>query len=50
MQSTESPPTRSRVSEAVDWTKGLWDDHPKKSLETFGRQITMGIEAITELF
>ncbi|MFD4458404.1 MlaE family ABC transporter permease [Nocardia sp. NPDC058480] len=50
MQSTESPPTRSRVSEAADWTKGLWDDHPKKSLETFGRQITMGIEAITELF
>ncbi|MFD4352833.1 MlaE family ABC transporter permease [Nocardia sp. NPDC058519] len=50
MQSTESPPTRSRASEAVDWTKGLWDDHPKKSLETFGRQITMGIEAITELF
>ena len=50
VQSTESPPTRSRVSEAVDWTKGLWDDHPKKSLETFGRQITMGIEAITELF
>jgi phospholipid/cholesterol/gamma-HCH transport system permease protein len=50
VQSTESPPTRSRVSEAADWTKGLWDDHPKKSLETFGRQITMGIEAITELF
>ncbi|WP_278260965.1 ABC transporter permease [Nocardia sp. AG03] len=49
MQSTKSPPTRSRVGEAVDWTKGLWDDHPKKSLETFGRQITMGIEAITEL-
>ncbi|MEV0249744.1 ABC transporter permease [Nocardia sp. NPDC050712] len=49
MQSTKSPP-RSRISDAVDWTRGYWEDHPKKSLETFGRQITMGISAVAELF
>ncbi|MBP2188266.1 MlaE family ABC transporter permease [Nocardia goodfellowii] len=49
MQSTKSPP-RSRFSDAVDWTRGYWEDHPKKSLETFGRQITMGIAAVAELF
>ncbi|QBS42214.1 ABC transporter [Nocardia sp. CS682] len=50
MQSTESPPTGSRMSDVVDWTKGYWADHPKASLETFGRQITMGIAAVAELF
>lgn len=38
------------MSDAVDWTKGYWTDHPKASLETFGRQITMGIAAVAELF
>ncbi|WP_199856509.1 ABC transporter permease [Nocardia suismassiliense] len=38
------------MSDAVDWTKGYWADHPKASLETFGRQITMGIAAVAELF
>lgn len=50
MQSTTSPPTGSRFSDAVDWTKAYWEDHPKRSLETFGRQITMGIAAVAELF
>ncbi|UGT65014.1 MlaE family ABC transporter permease [Nocardia asteroides] len=50
MQSTKSPPTGSRLSGAVDWTKGYWEDHPKRSLETFGRQILMGIAAVAELF
>ncbi|MFC8047046.1 MlaE family ABC transporter permease [Nocardia sp. NPDC057353] len=40
----------SRLSGAVDWTKGYWEDHPKRSLETFGRQILMGIAAVSELF
>ncbi|WP_040800138.1 MlaE family ABC transporter permease [Nocardia higoensis] len=50
MQSTKSPPGGSRISEAVDWTRAYWEDHPKRSLETFGRQITMGISAVAELF
>ncbi|WP_324247118.1 ABC transporter permease [Nocardia sp.] len=50
MQSTKSPPGGSRINEAVDWTRAYWEDHPKRSLETFGRQITMGISAIAELF
>jgi phospholipid/cholesterol/gamma-HCH transport system permease protein len=40
----------SRVNAAADWTRAYWQDHPKRSLETFGRQITMGVEAVTELF
>jgi phospholipid/cholesterol/gamma-HCH transport system permease protein len=40
----------SRMSGAFDWTRGYWQDHPKRSLETFGRQITMGIAAVAELF
>jgi len=50
VQSTKSPPGGSRINEAVDWTRAYWEDHPKRSLETFGRQITMGISAIAELF
>jgi phospholipid/cholesterol/gamma-HCH transport system permease protein len=38
------------MSDAVEWAKGYWEDHPKRSLETFGRQITMGIAAVAELF
>ncbi len=49
MQSTKSPPAGSRLSDAVEWTKDYWRDHPKKSLETLGRQMTMGAQAITEL-
>ncbi|MGY5226917.1 MlaD family protein, partial [Nocardia asiatica] len=50
MQSTESPPSGSRFSDAADWTRSYWQDHPKRSLETFGRQITMGFAAVAELF
>ncbi|MEG8183312.1 ABC transporter permease [Nocardia terpenica] len=38
------------MSEAVDWTRAYWQDHPKRSLETFGRQMTMGVQAVAELF
>ncbi|QXQ16052.1 MlaE family ABC transporter permease [Skermania piniformis] len=47
---TESPPKPSRLSASTDWLRGYWRDHPKRSLETFGRQITMGIQAIAQLF
>ncbi len=40
----------SRMSGALDWSRGYWQDHPKRSLETFGRQITMGAAAVAELF
>ncbi|MFR9753696.1 MlaE family ABC transporter permease [Nocardia sp. 004] len=50
MQSTESPSTGSRFGDAVDWTRSYWRDHPKRSLETFGRQISMGFAAVAELF
>lgn len=49
MQSTKSPPTGSRLSGAVEWTRDYWRDHPRRSLETLGRQMTMGLEAVTEL-
>ncbi|RJO76952.1 ABC transporter permease [Nocardia panacis] len=49
MQSTESPPRGSRFGIAVDWTKTYLDAHPKRSIETFGRQIGMGFAAIAEL-
>ncbi|RDI61507.1 MlaE family ABC transporter permease [Nocardia pseudobrasiliensis] len=35
---------------AVDWTRSYWQDHPKRSLETLGRQMTMGVAAVAELF
>jgi phospholipid/cholesterol/gamma-HCH transport system permease protein len=49
---TKSPPeeSRSSASAAYDWSKGWVRDHPKRSLETFGRQITMGGHAISTLF
>jgi phospholipid/cholesterol/gamma-HCH transport system permease protein len=50
VHSTQSPPARSQVSAAGSWARGYWQDHPKRSLETFGRQITMGVQAIVELF
>lgn len=40
----------SRTSDALDWGKGYWQDHPKRSLETLGRQMIMGGAAVAELF
>lgn len=50
MQVTKSPPTGSRLSDAVDWTRAYWQDHPKRSLETGGRMMAMGTAAVAELF
>ncbi len=47
---SEGPPKQSRLSAATGWARGYWRDHPRRSLETFGRQITMGIQAIAQLF
>ncbi|HEY5857430.1 MAG TPA: ABC transporter permease [Aldersonia sp.] len=49
MHATEALPDRSRVTAAREWAHGYWRDHPQRSLETFGRQITMGIAAIVEI-
>ncbi|MVU79902.1 ABC transporter permease [Nocardia sp. ET3-3] len=38
------------MNTAVDWAKGYWQDHPKRSLETGGRMMSMGVSAVAELF
>ncbi|MFI6871088.1 MlaE family ABC transporter permease [Nocardia sp. NPDC050406] len=55
MQLTKSPggdgsPTQSRLNAAADWTRKYWEDHPKRSLETGGRMMAMGVSAVAELF
>ncbi|MBD0321999.1 MAG: ABC transporter permease [Aldersonia sp.] len=50
MHSTQSPPVRSQTRAAAIWAQGYWHDHPRRSFETFGRQISMGVAAIVELF
>ncbi|WP_307828491.1 ABC transporter permease [Antrihabitans sp. YC2-6] len=42
-------PKQSSVASAGRWAKGYYQDHPKRSLETFGRQISMGGQALSEL-
>lgn len=50
MVPTENRPGSSQLAIASDWAKGYWRDHPRRSLETGGRQIAMGVQAIAELF
>ena len=50
MHSTEIPPKQSQAAAAANWAKGYWHNHPRRSVETFGRQITMGISAIAQMF
>lgn len=47
---TESgkPAERTDLEQAVDDLKGLWRRHPQRSLETLGRQVTLGREAVVE--
>ena len=45
-----SPPSVSRMYGAVVWAKAYWQDHPKRSLETGGRMMAMGVAAVAELF
>jgi len=47
---TEQWPRTSQLATATGWARGYWRDHPRRSVETFGRQIEMGVEVIIELF
>ncbi|MEU2252675.1 ABC transporter permease [Nocardia xishanensis] len=38
------------MERAVDDLKGLWRRHPQRSLETLGRQVMLGRDAVIELF
>ncbi|MFI5714310.1 MlaE family ABC transporter permease [Nocardia sp. NPDC051750] len=42
------PEPRTDLEQAVDDLKGLWQRHPQRSLETLGRQVTLGREAVVE--
>ncbi|MGW5386219.1 MlaE family ABC transporter permease [Nocardia sp. NPDC003963] len=44
----EKPAERTDLEQAVDDLKGLWQRHPQRSLETLGRQVTLGREAVAE--
>lgn len=45
---TGKPQDRTDLEQAVDDLKGLWQRHPQRSLETLGRQVTLGREAVVE--
>jgi phospholipid/cholesterol/gamma-HCH transport system permease protein len=47
--STETASDRTELEESVEWVKGYWRGHPRRSLETLGRQAAMGATAIAEL-
>lgn len=40
--------TRTDLEQALGDLKGLWQRHPQRSLETLGRQVTLGREAVVE--
>ncbi|MGI5222897.1 MlaE family ABC transporter permease [Nocardia sp. CA-290969] len=40
--------SRTDLEQALDDLKGLWQRHPQRSLETLGRQVTLGREAVVE--
>ncbi|MBF6352743.1 MULTISPECIES: MlaE family ABC transporter permease [Nocardia] len=42
------PEQRTDLEQAVDDLLGLWQRHPQRSLETLGRQVTLGREAVVE--
>lgn len=39
----------SRIMAVWAWIQGYWRDHPRAALDTFGRQIVMGFQAISQL-
>ncbi|WP_280401780.1 MlaE family ABC transporter permease [Nocardia carnea] len=43
-----SEESRTDLEQALDDLKGLWQRHPQRSLETLGRQVTLGREAVVE--
>lgn len=44
----DEPAERTDLEQAADDLKGLWQRHPQRSLETLGRQMTLGREAVVE--
>ncbi|WP_420874176.1 MlaE family ABC transporter permease [Nocardia gipuzkoensis] len=47
----ERPPREpGELEKIIDSASGLWRRHPQRSLETLGRQVTLGREAIVQLF
>ncbi|WP_433659567.1 MlaE family ABC transporter permease [Nocardia sp. CA-128927] len=50
MTITERPPERTDLEKAIDDVRGLWQRHPQRSLETLGRQVTLGRDAVLEMF
>ncbi|MFI9536411.1 MlaE family ABC transporter permease [Nocardia fusca] len=44
----DKPAQRTDLEQAVDDLTGLWQRHPQRSLETLGRQVTLGREAVVE--
>ncbi|MEV6556044.1 ABC transporter permease [Nocardia sp. NPDC051756] len=49
MTTTERPPERTDLERAVDDLRGLWQRHPQRSLETLGRQVKLGRDAVLEM-
>ncbi|MFC9664660.1 MlaE family ABC transporter permease [Nocardia sp. NPDC127606] len=47
MRSTKDPD--APTSTALEWSRDYVRDHPVKSIETFGRQVTLGRQAISQL-
>ncbi|WP_280421263.1 MlaE family ABC transporter permease [Nocardia carnea] len=42
------PEQRTDLEQAIADLKGLWQRHPQRSLETLGRQVTLGRQAVVE--
>jgi phospholipid/cholesterol/gamma-HCH transport system permease protein len=49
VDSTERQQPQSELADTAEWVKGYWRGHPRRSVETLGRQVTMGGHAISEL-
>ncbi|WP_280235561.1 MlaE family ABC transporter permease [Nocardia cyriacigeorgica] len=46
----EKPSQQTDLEKAMADVKGLWQRHPQRSLETLGRQVTLGRDALLETF
>ncbi|MFC8042120.1 MlaE family ABC transporter permease [Nocardia sp. NPDC057353] len=50
MTITQRPAGRSDLDRALDDLRGLWRRHPQQALETLGRQVLLGRDALIGLF
>jgi phospholipid/cholesterol/gamma-HCH transport system permease protein len=46
---TKTASDQTEFEESVEWVKGYWRGHPRRSVETLGRQAAMGATAVGEL-